>query len=93
MKHGGKVLKLKWVDQLKIALIEKDETKIEKLVEQLPSFNSIEEMKEAAYMMQEAHDFLTSQKEKLATNLLKIKKQKEFLDTANKRFSSFDKSL
>ena len=84
---------MKWVDQLKIALIEKDEAKIEKLIEKLPDFNSIDEMKEAAFMMQEAHDFLTSQKEKYATKLLKIKKQKEFLNTSMKHPTSFDKSM
>ncbi len=84
---------MKWANQLKIAIIERDEVKIEKAIEKLPNFDSLEEMKEAAYLMQEAHNFLSSQKEEFASKLLKIKKQKEFLNATIQHPSSFDQSL
>lgn len=83
---------MRWADQLKIAIIEKDESKIETIIEKLPNFNSIEEMEEAAYLMQEAHNFLATQKEKFAAKLLKIKKQKEFLEATSASTSSFDQT-
>ena len=83
---------MKWANQLKIAIIEKDESKIETIIEKLPNFNSIAEMEEAAYLMQEAHSFLATQKEEFAAKLLKIKKQKEFLEATSTPISSFDQS-
>ena len=91
-KHGERVHKLQWTKQLKISIIENDETSIEKLIQDLPQFETIEEMKEAAYMMQEAHDFLSAKKDELASNLVKIKKQKEFLNSTITKTSSFDQS-
>lgn len=81
-----------WIKELKIALVEEDELKIEKLIQGLPQFETIEEMKETAYLMQEAHNFLSAEKDKLAGKLVKIKKQKEFLNTAAMKHSSFDQT-
>jgi len=81
-----------WINQLKIAIVEKNEERIEELIYELPQFDSLEQMEEAAYMMQEAHTLLTKEKETLATKLLKIKKQKEFINSNIKHTSSFDQS-
>jgi len=83
LRHGERVPKLKWINQLKIAIIEKNETKIEELMADFPMFSSQEEMEKAAYLMQEAYDLLVSEKEIVAANLLKIKKQKEFLHSTS----------
>jgi hypothetical protein len=42
--------------------------------------------------MQEAHNYLAIQKEEFAAKLLKIKKQKEFLEATSTSTSSFDQS-
>ena len=81
-----------WVDQLKIAILENNEIKIEELISKLPEFESLEQMKEAAYMMQEAHTHLNKEKDILASKILKIKKQKEFINSSIKQTSSFDQS-
>ena len=81
-----------WSNQLKIAIIEKNETKIEELVSTLPTFDTLEQMKEAAYMLQEAHTLLSKEKNILASKLLKIKKQKEFINATMQHKSSFDQS-
>jgi len=83
---------LKWTNQLKIAIIENNELKIEELLTELPQFDSLEQMKEAAYMMQEAHTLLNKEKNILTSKLLKIKKQKEFLNSSIRHQSSFDQS-
>lgn len=83
---------MEWINQLKIAIIENNEKKIESLIEKLPQFESVEQMKEAAYIMQEAHNLLTQEKDILASKLLKIKKQKEFINSSIIQRSSFDQS-
>ena len=92
MRHGERVPKLQWAKELKIAIAEENEKKIEKVIEQLPQFESLEQMKEAAYLMQEAHKFLTAKKDEFASKLVKIKKQKEFLNATMAKTSSFDQS-
>jgi hypothetical protein len=67
---------LEWINQLKIAVIEKNESKIDSLIQAMPQFETYKEMESAAYLLQEAHTFLSSEKDKIASNLLKIKKQK-----------------
>jgi hypothetical protein len=84
---------LQWTKALKIAIAEEDEKSIEKLIENLPSFENLDQMHEAAYLMKEAHSFLSTQKDIAAINLLKIKKQKEFVLATSKKNSSFDHSL
>ena len=93
MKHGERVQQLQWINNLKIAIIEKDENKIEEIISTLPTFDSTQQMNEAAYMMKEAHDLLIKQKDILASKLLKIKKQKEYLNSAISKTTSFDTSL
>lgn len=83
---------MKWVNQLKIAIIENDASKIDMLVQNMPKFTTEEEMRSAAYLMQEAHTLLSAEKEKIASNLLKLKKQKTFLASASAHNSSFDQS-
>lgn len=81
---------MQWINQLKISIIEQDELKIEELIQDLPAFDSLEQMTEAAYLMQEAHNLLSSKKDALASKLVKLKKQKEFLSSTLLKTSSFD---
>lgn len=83
---------MEWNNQLKIAIIEKNEEKIEKLIQTLPTFESLEQMEEAAYLMQEVHTFLSSKKDEFAHKLVQFKKQKEFLNSTILKTSSFDQS-
>lgn len=84
---------MEWINKLKIAIIEKNETNIEDIISTLPQFDSLEKMQEAAYLMKEAHDFLTLEKDQLAKKLIKIKKQKEYLNSTIQNQTSFDTSL
>lgn len=84
---------MQWVKELKIAIAEENPSKIEQLINSLPQFDSLEQMKEAAFLMQEAHTFMTLEKDKAASILLKIKKQKAFLNATSSQNSSFDQSL
>jgi len=83
---------LQWAKELKIAIAEANEKKIDSLIKDLPTFDSLEQMEEAACLMQEAHTLLTSEKEKASSVLSKIKKQKEFLNATSTLRTSFDES-
>lgn len=83
---------MQWTKELKIAIIEEDELKIEKIISELPQFNSLEQMDEAAHLMKAAHKLLSEKKDELASKLVKIKKQKEFLNSTLVKKSSFDQS-
>ena len=83
---------MQWIKELKIAIAEENESKIEKLINEIPKFSSLKEMEEAAFLMQEAHTFVKSEKERTASILLKIKKQKAFLNATSSQNSSFDQS-
>lgn len=83
---------MEWINQLKIAIVEENENRIEELLTDLPQFSSLKEMQSAAYLMQEAHNFLTRKKDEYASKLVKLKKQKEFLNSSINTPSSFDQS-
>lgn len=83
---------MQWVKELKIALLEENELKMESLIEELPEFDSLEQMKEAAFMMQEVYTYLNNKKNDYASKLVKIKKHKEFLNSASVKQPSFDQS-
>lgn len=83
---------MQWIKELKIAIVEEDEKKMETVIAALPQFDSLEQMQEAAHLMQEAYTILKSKKDQAASNLLKIKKQKEFLQATSTSTSKFDQS-
>ncbi len=83
---------MQWINELKIAIVEENEEKIEKLIQELPSFDDVQTMQNAAYLMKEAHILLSLKKDALASSLIKIKKQKEFLNTLSSSSPSFNQS-
>ena len=83
---------MQWINALKIAIIEENEEKIERLILELPDFDDVQTMQNAAYLMKEAHTLLSLKKDTLASNLIKIKKQKEFLNALSPSSPSFNQS-
>jgi len=83
---------LQWTKALKLALLEENDERLEALIEELPQLDSLEQMNEAAFMMQEVHNYLSAKKEDYASKLIKIKKQKAFLNANAVQSSSFDQS-
>jgi hypothetical protein len=83
---------LQWINALKIAIVEENEEKIERLIQELPCFDDVQTMENAAYLLKEAHTLLSLKKDALASNLIKIKKQKEFLNALSSSSPSFNQS-
>jgi hypothetical protein len=68
-----------WHSELEIAIIEKDSQKIGELVNSLPDFKTVNEMKEAQYLLAEADDLLNDMREDAANTMRHLKKHIEFL--------------
>lgn len=69
-----------WLNELKIALIEKDIEKLEELSNVKLKFETMEEMQEALYLIQEAEQLLTTLKNKTAMSMQQLKKNIDFLN-------------
>lgn len=79
----------KWLNDLKISLIENDHQKIYELVIDIPDFDSFEQAKEAKSMIETALEVFHKEKNEAKKNMNNIKKMKEFLVQNHK--SKFDK--
>lgn len=71
-----------WLNNFKIALIEKDTDKLGKLIGSMPQLENLKEMEEAMYLMKEAKNLLFSLKNETALSMKQIQKNREFLKSA-----------
>ena len=76
-----------WLNELKIAIVEKNPQEIDRLVESMPMFDDIEDMKNAAYLLKEANLLMMTLKDETATSLRKIKKTRDFIDSTHAKES------
>jgi len=76
---------MSWLDDFKIALIEEDDLKISSLISSMPSFNTIEENKEAMALIDQARKTCILKKEKLRKQMQRLEKSRKFfLSSENK---------
>jgi len=80
-----------WLNALKGAVVQKNVAQLEKLLETIPSFDTLEEMQTALYLFQEAKRVVEGLKEQTTLSMAQMKKNIAFLNsaTADKR-ASFD---
>ena len=80
-----------WLKELKGAVVQKNVTQIETLLENIPSFNTPKEMQTTLYLLEEAKRVVESLKKETAISMAQMKKNIDFLSsaTAEKR-ASFD---
>jgi len=80
-----------WLKELKGAVVQKNVTQIETLLENIPSFNTLKEMQTTLYLLEEAKRVVESLKKETAISMAQMKKNIDFLNsaTAEKR-ASFD---
>lgn len=78
---------MSWVNSFKLALIKKDEKKIEELFRSMPSFETAEEMKVAANMIDEARTFFQKRKSEVAKEMEFLKKSRKFTEDGSRNFS------
>ena len=71
-----------WLDELKIAIINKEYEKLDALCTSMPHFSGIEETIEAQALIKEALILVKDEKDKTGEFMKKIKKQSAFLSIA-----------
>lgn len=77
-----------WLNNLKIAIIEKNTDAIDDLLEELPKFENMEEMKEAQYILKEAAILLHTLKNETQTSMRQIEKNLSFLRATEAKSST-----
>ncbi len=70
---------MKWLNELKIAVIQEDITAISILIKELPEFNDLEKAKEALALVGRAIEIVDLKKAETLKEMNKIKTIKEFV--------------
>jgi len=80
-----------WLNNLKIALVEKDTDKLNLLIDSIPKLKTKDEMKEALYLINEALNLVHELRDKTSYSMKKLKKNLNYLkSTQNKASSEFN---
>jgi len=89
LKHGEK--RRMWLNQLKIAIVQKDVELLDSLLQDIPQLQDEKEIESALYLLQEATVLLQTFKEEAASSMQQIKKNLDFLNsTEAKKTAKFD---
>ena len=68
-----------WLNSLKIAIIEKNSEALERLLDEMPSFTNLEDMKSAQALLKEANKFMLELKSATSASMIQMKKNIDFL--------------
>ena len=79
---------MKWLDDFKRALIEKDFDAIERLIENIPQFREVEEQKLVLSLINEAKREVQKEKDQALKEMQKIQKSKKYIN--REKIYSFD---
>lgn len=72
---------LKWLEDFKISIIEKDFEKIQTLLDEMPEIKSIDDLRTSVALINEAKKLLAQEQQILRENMAKVQKSKKFLST------------
>ncbi len=68
-----------WLKKLKIALIEKDTTALDKLLDNLPELTELNEIQEAVYLLDEATQMMKEINLKTSNSMKQLKNNLDYL--------------
>lgn len=68
-----------WLTKLKIALVLEEIDQISSLLEEMPQFDTLEQMEEAVYLLLQSKNLLEQQKSETAQALQQLKNTLDFL--------------
>jgi len=68
-----------WLNQLKIAIVEKNTNKLNELMDALPQLENNKEIKEALFLLREASELVYTLKDKTSISMRQMKKNIDFL--------------
>jgi len=72
---------MKWISDLKLAIIQKDITTIGKLIKDVPQITEMNEAKKTLALINEAINIVENEKSKALVTMNKIKQTKAFLES------------
>lgn len=78
---------MNWLNDLKIAILEKDIDRIEILMGTMPEFESVEDMKSASALLEESMMIVQGERSELSKKMIELKKSKKFLQSDIKKNS------
>lgn len=82
---------MEWLRELRIAVIEKNIEKVDALTFELPHFETLQDKKDALFLLKEALDILQNAKEDTKKVLSQLRKNIDFLNsTRYSKSSSID---
>lgn len=70
---------MNWLNDLKIAIVEKDIDRIEVLMGTMPEFEHVEDMKSASALLEESMVIVQGERSELSKKMIELKKSKKFL--------------
>jgi len=73
-----------WLNELKIAIVQKDVMQLEKLLDETPELEKEEDIKSAVYLFEAAIKLLETLKDETADSMRQIKKNVEFLSSTQR---------
>ena len=82
--------KSNWLNEFKIALIERDEARIGELAANLPDFDDVAQMQEAAGLIRQATKWLQNRQEDLSCEMRELEKTRHFLTYDSRTEGSLD---
>ena len=70
-----------WLNQFKIAIIEKNLKKLNELMDKLPQFEKQEDIETAIYLLSEASTIFTELRDETKSSMVQIKKNIDFMQS------------
>jgi hypothetical protein len=77
-----------WMNEFKVALIQKDVKTLDTLILEMPQFETLDEMQEAFYLMNHAKDLLENLKNETAITMKKIKENIRYIESTQQAKTS-----
>ena len=68
-----------WLNELKIAVVQRDAEAVEKLLDNLPKLEDPQEIDQAIHLLAEANKFITTLRDETQTSMQQIQKNIDFL--------------
>ncbi|QOP44890.1 hypothetical protein [Sulfurimonas paralvinellae] len=68
-----------WLNQLKIAIVQQDVDLLNKLLDDIPTFDDVDKIEEALYLLKEATQIVQGLQDETAESMKQMKKNIDFL--------------
>jgi len=69
-----------WLSELKLSIVNKNFSQIEKLSKNIPHFKTLNESQEALALINEVNTLIQNEQQQILSQMEKLKKTKKFLD-------------